>query len=309
MSYPSPHLEKLQATLRSDKLPVEDKPRIEQAIVRYHQWIKDSDAIIVIEDTEENLLRQIIQLLNEYKLYVDIDLIFDSPQDFLYRQKGQLKLDNSILEEFLPRLINSRFLPKFQGEEISIGPIKAFSAVYFDSNLDVPRLGGGLEIREKDQDFAIGKKLYLKASHSRNFEPQYVTEKSTHLVYIAAECKTNLDKTMFQEACATAHDVKSAVSGAKYYLLCEWLDMTPMSTAPTDIDEVLILRKAKRLGSNVRSKFSTFQGRQASRDQYVTYLNSHPLQLEMFQRFLNHVRKLLNNEVPVERDILSQGYF
>ncbi|MEI6044992.1 MAG: Bpu10I family restriction endonuclease [Chloroflexota bacterium] len=308
MSYPRPHLEKLQATLKSDKLPTEDKPRIEQTIDYYNQWIKYLDAIIVSEETEENLLRKMIQLLNEYKLYVDVDLIFDSPSDFLYRQKGQLKLDNSILEEFLPHLINSRFLPKFQNEVI-IGPLKAFSAVYFDSSLDVPRVGGGLEIREKDQDFAIGKKLYLKASHSQNFEPQYVTEKSTNLIYIAAECKTNLDKTMFQEACATAHDVKSAVSGAKYYLLCEWLDMTPMSTAPTDIDEVLILRKAKRLGSNVRSKFSTFQGRQTSREQYVNYLKSHPLELEIFQRFLNHVRKLLNSEMPVERDILSQGYF
>ena len=52
---------------------------------------------------------------------------------------------------------------------------------------------------------------------------------------------------MFQEACATAHDVKAAVSGASYYLLCEWLDMTPLSTAPTDIDEILLLRKAKRI--------------------------------------------------------------
>src|SRR5258707_5790168 len=53
------------------------------------------------------------------------------------------------------------------------------------------------------------------------------------------------DKTMFQEACATAHDTKSAVAGAKYYLLCEWLDMTPVSTAPTDID-----RKSTRLNSS-----------------------------------------------------------
>jgi hypothetical protein len=47
---------------------------------------------------------------------------------------------------------------------------------------------------------------------------------------VVSECKTNLDKTMFQGACATAHDVKSSVSGARYYLLAEWLDMTPVST-------------------------------------------------------------------------------
>ncbi len=85
--------------------------------------------------------------------------------------------------------------------------------------------------------------------------------------------------------------------------------MTPLSTAPTDIDEVLILRKAKRLQSNVRSKFSTFQGRQASREQYLSHLKANPLQVEMFQRFLEHVGKLLDNEAPIERDVLSQGYF
>jgi hypothetical protein len=68
---------------------------------------------------------------------------------------------------------------------------------------------------------------------------------------------------MFQEACATAHDVRAALSGARYYRLCEWLDMTPLSTAPTDIDEILLLRKAKRINSHVRSKYATFARRPA----------------------------------------------
>ena len=41
------------------------------------------------------------------------------------------------------------------------------------------------------------------------------------LGYVMAELKTNLDKTMYQEASATAHDIKLAVTGAKYYLLCD----------------------------------------------------------------------------------------
>lgn len=74
------------------------------------------------------------------------------------------------------------------------------------------------------------------------------------------ELKTNLDKTMYQEASATAHDIKLAVTGAKYYLLCDFLDMTPISTATTDIDEILIVRKAKRINSNIRKEFSTYAG-------------------------------------------------
>ncbi len=83
------HGEKLLATLANDKLPESDRPRIEAAIVRYHTWVERISAIN--EQNIEELIRQMVALLNEYKLTVDVDLIFDSPNDFLYRQKGQLK--------------------------------------------------------------------------------------------------------------------------------------------------------------------------------------------------------------------------
>lgn len=166
---------------------------------------------------------------------------------------------------------------------------------------------GGLNFRTKDQDFVIAKKLFVKASHDETFSG--APTKLTFLAYVAAECKTNLDKTMFQEACATANDVKSAVSGARYYLLCEWLDMTPLSTAPTDIDEVVILRKAKRLASNARSKFGSAAGRQKHRDQYVEFLARNPISAEMICRLVAHIRKLMLNEAPIEDDVLKTGYF
>ena len=163
----------------------------------------------------------------------------------LTRQKRQLKLDNSVIEEFLPHFVTPAVLPEMVGHEVAVGPTTCFSSVYFSTSLDVPVVGGGLEVRSKDQDFAISKKLFLKASHDSSFSASVTKE--THIGFVISECKTNLDKTMFQEACATAHDVKAAVSGARYYLLCEWLDMTPLCTALTDIDEILILRKAKRI--------------------------------------------------------------
>jgi hypothetical protein len=303
--FPTPHLEKLTATYENDKLPACDKPRIERAIQCYHEWIKALDA--VTGKTSQKRLEKLVALLNEYRLWVDVELIFDSEDNFLYRQKGQLKLDNSITEEFLPRLIHPSILPEIAGFDVVVGPANCFSALYFESSLDVTQLGGGMTIRTKAQDFAISKKLYLKAAHGPDFKD--AVTKDTFIAYVVSECKTNLDKTMFQEACATAHDVKSAVSGARYYLLCEWLDMTPVSTAATDVDEVIILRKAKRLGSNVRANFGSVQGRKSSRDKYIKYLNDNPLRLEMFQRFLGHVRGLLQSEAPVESDVLNKGFF
>ena len=138
---------------------------------------------------------------------------------------------------------------------VEVGPRNSFSSAFFVSSLDVPQLGGGLNIREKNQDFAISKPLYVMTSHSPGFEKDKSETAVTNITYVAAECKTNLDKTMFQEACATARDTKFAVSGAHYYLLCEWLDMSPLSTAATDIDEVILLRKAKRISAGIRAAF------------------------------------------------------
>lgn len=303
-AHPTPHFEKLVATLANEKLPDIDKPRIEQAIARYHDWIMKLDAA---SQTAENPVDELVLLLNEYRNFIDIELVFDSPADFLYRQKGQLKLDNSVIEEFLPRLIHPRVLPELNLTDLYSGPASCFSSAYFASSLDSPLTDGGLNFRTKDQDFAIAKKLFIKASHDATFAD--APTKFTYLAYVAAECKTNLDKTMFQEACATANDVKSAVSGARYYLLCEWLDMTPLSTAPTDIDEVIILRKAKRLSSNVRSKFGSSVGRQKYRDQYVGFLKKNPISKEMICRLVEHIRELMLNEAPIEDDVLKTGYF
>jgi hypothetical protein len=303
--FPTPHPEKLTAAHENDKLPACDKPRIENAIDHYREWIRALDA--VTGQTPEERLGKLVTLLNEYRRWVDVELIFDSEDNFLYRQKGQLKLDNSIIEEFLPRLIHPSILPEIGGFDVAVGPAKCFSALYFESSLDVPQPGGGMTIRTKAQDFAISRRVYLQAAHASDFKDAIT--KDTYIAYVVSECKTNLDKTMFQEASATAHDVKSAVSGARYYLLCEWLDMAPISTAATDVDEVIILRKAKRLGSNVRANFGSVSGRRDNRDKYVKHLTDNPLHLEMFQRFLGHVRGLLKSEAPVERDVLSKGFF
>jgi hypothetical protein len=114
---------------------------------------------------------------------------------------------------------------------------------------------------------------------------------------------------MFQEAVATAHDVKAAVPGAKYLLLCEWLDMTPVGHAGTGIDAVLILRKARRVGAQIRSRFAKREGRTSGRQEYERYLRAHPFSPDVFGRFLTLVRDLLENRDPEEGVVLARGYF
>ena len=90
LSLPTPHGDKLKALLENGNLPRVDKPRVEAAIDRYEKWLEELRAI---KGEYEDVVSKMVSLLNTYKTYLEVDLIFDSSEDFLYRQKGQLKLD------------------------------------------------------------------------------------------------------------------------------------------------------------------------------------------------------------------------
>ena len=302
------HGEKIVSAIQSNKMPVKDVPRLEMALQRYDEWIEKLKGINA--ETVDELVEKLVTELNTYKNYIDINLIFDSEEDFLYRQKGQLKLDNTVIEEFMPIFVKKCVEKVEENCDIEISSqIPTFSSVYFASSLSNPNIGGGINIKTKDQDFSMSRKLYLQSSYDPQFNPEKTVKLETHLGYVLAEMKTNLDKTMFQEASATAHDMKQAVTGAKYYLLCDYLDMTPISTTTTDIDEILILRKAKRISSNIRKEFSTKIGREKWRPWYTEYLMNNPYSVDMFKRFINHIFSQMSNEELIEESVLEVGYF
>lgn len=304
MSSPTPHGDKLRALSENDKLPASDRPRVRTAIARYEAWI---DELNGTRGTGQSVILPMVSSLSRYKTFIDLDLVFDSRENFLYRQKGQLKLDNTIVEEFLPRLVRRVFADQLADSDLIMGPVTAFSQLRFDSDMANITAGGGMAIRAKDQDFAMARPLFLKASHSRDFEDALETK--THLAYVAAETKTNLDKTMFQEAAATAHDLKLALPNSRYFLLCEWLDMKPISTSVTSIEEVIILRKAKRLSANFRQNFASAAGRTTARDQFERFLSEHPFAPDAFQRFLSQVEPLLGRTTEDEDIALDRGWF
>lgn len=304
MSYRTPHGDKLRALLENDKLPSNDRPQVRTAIELYEAWIDELDGM---PNVGESVIQPMVSSLNRYKMSIDLDLVFNSSENFLYRQKGQLKLDNTIVEEFLPRLVNRVFAKQLAGTDLKLGSATAFSQLLFDSDLANTKAGGGMAIRTKEQDFAVTRPLFLRASHRKSFED--ALEAKTHLAYVAAEIKTNLDKTMLQEASATARDLKVALPNSRYFILCEWLDMTPINTSVTSIDEVIVLRKAKRISANVRQNYASADGRETDRDQYENFLHEHPFAPDAFGRFLSHIEPLFGNRTPNEGDVLERGWF
>ena len=302
MDYKTPHGDKLRALLGNGKLPESDLPRVRRAIARYEEWIASLDGLQSPQPVES-----LVASLNSYKKFIALDLIYDSNEDFLYRQKGQLKLDNTVLEEFLPRLVGNQFAERAEGRGLTIGPSKALAQVRFDSDLRTDSAGGGMTVRAKDQDFAVVRPLFVQASHHEDFSN--ARSERAELAYIAAEIKTNLDKTMFQEASATAQDLRAAIPSSRYFLLCEWLDMTPISTDLTAIEEVIVLRRARRLGAELRGQFSSAAGRIENRVAFERHLVEHPLDPSMFRRFLFHVDRALGSDVEGGEDTIERGWF
>lgn len=299
---PTPHKSKLEALTRNQRLPDSDRNKVQDALRKYDEWISEMEAV---ERGRNDTVSLLVDATNRYKKFIDMDLIFNSEADFLYRQKGQLKLDNTIIEEFLPQLIY-RSVSSID-DSYQLGPRKTFSGLSFLSSIGNPGVGGEPSLRTKDQDFIVGKKLFLKSAFDSNFTNPKIME--SNLGYVCAECKTNLDKTMFQEAVATSRDLKIAVPSSLYFLVCEFLDMTPVSITSTQIDDVLIVRKAKRMSSNIRQRYTSASARRQHRAEYSDFLDEAQYYPEVFQRMIDKIEALIEDSSPSSQRVLSQGHF
>jgi len=249
---PHPHLDKLEAACRNAKCPARDRAILNKAKRQYHRWIS---AMSALSSTGRARVDDMVSLLNEYKDTLEVELVAKRGSPFLKRQKGQLKLDNSVLEEFFPHVVIPQVITGLNHTRFWVGPQQAFMSLSFvPTSFD--QLGGKPEvvIKVKDQDFAIGSTIHFKFAPSPDFTPQQTTTGSFALSVMSAEIKVNLDKTMFQEAAGTAARLKQGCPVAKYYLLVEYLDMTPEDPRLTAIDNVYLLRKAKRLPFEKRNK-------------------------------------------------------
>jgi hypothetical protein len=236
-------------------------------------------------------------------------ILYSMPVKIFYTgRKVNSNLTTPYLRSFCPIFFDVRLVPGFgRLTNVHCGPQSSFSGLSFASPF-IPLGQGGVFLKLKDQDFSVAKGHHIRISDSRKSEDIY--EASFVVSHFASEVKTNLDKTMFQEASQTAAELKRAAPGSRYILLCEFLDMTPITTKLTSIDEVIVLRKAKRLPSDVRAEFSTTEGRRRSRAEYKKFLSANPLRPECFERFLWHLNDCFpEKEEDAEDVVLGRGYF
>jgi len=82
LSLPTPHHDKLIALGKNPRLPASDRPRIGEAMEAYHQWISRLTANAA---GGPDTVKTLVDATNLYKHYIELDFIFDSDNDFLYR--------------------------------------------------------------------------------------------------------------------------------------------------------------------------------------------------------------------------------
>ena len=248
-----PHRDKLKAALKNPKCR-DDRSILNEAYNEYENWISRIGSIKSIGREKVN---EMVALLNEYKDSLEVDLIAKKGSSFIKRQKGQLKLDNSVMEEFLMYLIDPTVFKNLPSDfEIEKGPHTAFMSLSFrPAGLKFLNQKPEVVLKVKDQDFTLGKSVYYKFSSDPDFETNKTLSGELFLAILAAEIKVNLDKTMFQECSGTASRLKQGCPISKYFVLVEYLDMLPEDCRLTDINNVFLLRKTRRLPFEKRSIF------------------------------------------------------
>jgi hypothetical protein len=198
-------------------------------------------------------------------------------------------------------LVDPSILNKLPTEfQLEVGPQTAFMSLSFrPTNVSALNSKPDIVIKLKDQDFTIGKTVYYKFSSDNSFSSKRTNEGSLFLAVMAAESKINLDKTMFQEAAGTATRLKQGCPNSKYHMLVEYLDMTPEDCRLTDIDNVFLLRHARRL---------PFEKRDIYKEVYDQHKNF-PIDGEIIFKFTEEINAFLGSVWYDPDAALSRGSF
>ena len=149
---------------------------------------------------------------------------------------AQSKFESTIIEEYLCRILKN----KFGNDVLQYGPVQAYSSLYF-SYSDKSSFKQGVEIKlnVKNQDVGIYKRERLSVNSDKNY--------SVFIPIVCIECKTYLDKTMYEGSVATANRIKMGNPYCTFIIVTETYDIKKEVDIETSlIDNIYVLRKQRR---------------------------------------------------------------
>jgi Bpu10I restriction endonuclease len=104
---------------------------------------------------------------------------------------------------------------------------------------------------------------------------------------------------MFQECAGTAARLKQGCPIAKYYALVEYLDMQPEDTRLTEIDNVFLLRKTKRLPFEKRNILSEIKAQH----------KNFPISSDVISMFVAEIQNFIDASWYDPEEALRRGSF
>jgi len=232
------HGDNLEHKIRTEKQP-ENKKLLGEIKAEYLKWKENS---LIITGTTRDDIEKKVELLNSYKAFIDPPR-FKKEAGNKYGFTSQSQLHSSVIEEFMYYLFKDT--GKLSNKHIRWGRTKAYTNLYFaPPSIDAFEESSNIVINVKNQDFSISKEVILKSRVSNNDKWQ---ENKIYVPVVSIECKTYLDKTMYEGSVSTAEKIKRGNPYCIFLIVTETyevsLDVEPRLSS---IDQIYVLRKEHR---------------------------------------------------------------
>ncbi len=232
------HGDNIDRKIRVEKEP-KNKELLEKIRAEYLKW---KDENLKITGTTRSAIKRKVKLLNDYKNFIN-QPEFKKEKGRRYGFTSQSQLHSSVLEEFMYYLFKD--IRKLTDKHIYWGRTQAYTNLYFaPPSVDAFNESSNIVINVKNQDFSISKEVILKSRVSNNENWQ---ESRIYVPIVSIECKTYLDKTMYEGSVSTAERIKRGNPYCLFLIVTETyevsLDVEPRLSS---IDEIYVLRKENR---------------------------------------------------------------
>jgi hypothetical protein len=232
------HGDNLEHKIRIEKQP-ENKKLLDEIKAKYSKWKEDN---LRVTGTIKEDIKKKVKLLNNYKIFIDQPK-FKKEGGNKYGFTSQSQLHSSVIEEFMYYLFKD--IGKLTNKHIYWGRTQAYTNLYFaPPSIDAFEESSNIVINVKNQDFSISKEVVLKSRVLNNKNWQ---ENKIYVPIVSIECKTYLDKTMYEGSVSTAEKIKKGNPYCVFLIVTETyevsLDVDPKYSS---IDQIYVLRKESR---------------------------------------------------------------
>jgi hypothetical protein len=214
----------------------QNKKLLREINKKYLTWKEEN---LKITGTTDSDIKKRVKLINEYKSFIDQPR-FRKEKGQKYGFTSQSQLHSTVIEEFMYYLFKD--IGKLSNKHISWGRTEAYTNLYFaPPNIDEFENSSNIVINVKNQDFSISKEVILKSRVKNNKDWQ---EAKIYVPIVSIECKTYLDKTMYEGSVSTAEKIKRGNPYCIFLIVTETYAVS-LGVDPkySQIDQIYVLRR------------------------------------------------------------------